>query len=296
MIRTILILSFFVFSSTLVFSQGRLESEYKLAVPNDEVQTIWTYLQNSYVNEDISIGDLVLKGISAKEIFIDKYFDAADERFAKAEISLRHRKRFKDGKLIKELIQLKTPYSEDKVIRNEIKFEVNTKRKLNDISSRHPFLKFLNNAETERMKHQLAAFKINANQIDASLKLTQTRKRAYIKDLNNESVATITLDKVSNFSFPFQSFVELELELNEILYTEADENERAKLRGLNESIKEKLFENFPNLQVDQRSKYIKMKKCIEENMISFLYENVMWLFFGLIVFISSALFIKDQLS
>lgn len=287
----------FTFSLHLCYAQdGRLESEYKLDVPKQDAEELWLFVQSKYGKDNFIENDLELSGEESIEVFIDQYFDLADLSLAEAEVSLRHRKRYKDNVLLKELIQLKTPFSEDKVVRNEIKFEVDENKRYNDLSVRHPFLKLLGRTDTERMSFHLAPFKIRPEDIQESIKLKQIRSRIYIKDQTGESVATITLDKVNNFSFPYQEYTEVELELNEIRYTLADEQERAKMNALNEDIKNKLSQKFPNLKVDQRSKYRKMKELKDGDILSTLYENLMWICFGSIVGLSSVLFIKDQLS
>ncbi len=298
--RAIFTISLLICLFTLVFQicnaqDGRLESEYKLSVPKDDVIQLWQFVQSTYGQELFVEDQLKLSGEESIEIFIDQYFDLPDQSFAKAEVSLRHRKRYKDKILLKELIQLKTPYSEDKVVRNEIKFEVDQKKNYNDLSIRHPFLKLLSNSDTERMSFHLAPYMVRPDDIQKSVKLKQTRSRVYIKDQAGESVATITLDEVSNFSFPYQEYFEIELELNEIRFTQADEQERAQMNSLNASIKNKLSQRFPNLKVDQRSKYLKMKELIDESLLSRLHENFMWIILGSIVGLSSILFIKDQL-
>jgi len=274
---------------------GRLESEYKLDIPKGEVEALWQYIHETYAQSDFIVNDLHLSGQKSVETFIDRYYDAKDRRFSELEVSLRHRKRFKDGLLLKQLIQLKTPYSTDKVIRSEIKFDVDDNKNPNDLTKRHPLLQHLSNTDKDRMAYQLAAYDIRPEDIVSALKLKQIRKRVYIKNLSGESVATITLDKVSNCSFPFQSYAELELELNELRYTAASETERLQMTVLNDEIKSSLALNFPSLAIDQRSKYRKMQLLIESNMLSFFGANFMWFFFGLITLSAVVLFIKDQL-
>lgn len=296
--KLVFISCFFLFNFSnicLTLGQsGRLESEYKLDVEDEDVTPLWNFIQSTYCVDDIKVHGIELNGEASEEIFIDNYFDLEDGRFSEMEISLRHRKRFKDDILLKELVQLKTPFSKDKVVRNEIKFDVKSDKSFTDISNRHPFLKLLSGSDRDRMSHHLTVYKVRPEQIQESLKLKQKRKRAYIKDKKGESVATITLDEVNNFNFPFQKYAELELELNEVRYTAADEEERSRMNSLNDAIKKQLSDKFPNLEVDQRSKYRKMKILIDGSKLSLIYGNVMWLFFGLVVGGSSILFIKDQ--
>lgn len=274
---------------------GRLESEYKLDIPQSDVDALWALIQSTYAKEAINLNGLTLQGEVSVEDFFDTYFDLEDGRFAEMEIGLRYRKRFKDGVLLKKLIQLKTPYSEDKVVRNEIKFEVDDDKDITDLTVRHPFLKHIDGSEMDRLSYELAAFKIRPEEIQESLKLKQTRKRVYIKDELGESVATITLDEVNNSSFPYQEYAELELELNEVRYTLADDTEKERMTALNNEIKTQLLTTFPNLKVDQRSKYRKMKMMIDESRLSFVGENMSWVFLSGIVFISFSLFVKDNI-
>ncbi len=274
---------------------GRLESEYKLDIPLSEVSALWSFIKSNYALEHFTFNDMNLRGQESVELFIDQYFDEPNLSFAEAEISLRYRKRFKDDILLKELVQLKTPYSKDKVIRNEIKFDVDRKKNFDDLFIRHPLLRLLNGSDTERMRYHLADFGLRPEEIQESVKLKQRRSRIYISDNKGESIATITLDEVNHNSFPFQEYAELELELNEIKFTEASDEERILMTELNDNIKTNLSKNFPNLSVDQRSKYRKMKAMVDESFLSKVYNNMMWICFGCIVCFSSLFFIKDHL-
>ena len=299
MIRIICILIFVcvIGQKNLLLAQDvRLESEYKLAVDKEDVERLWEFITNSYARNNFEVGGMSLSGTPSVEIFIDSYFDGPDEILYNEEISLRHRKRFKDGELLKELVQLKTPYSSDKVIRNEIKFAVSRDSDANQLYSRHPLLQLLKEVEQERLAYHLAEYKLRPEETKEAIKLKQERRRVYISDNNGESVATITLDEVHNFGIPLESFAELELELNELRYTNAGKNERLSMTVLNDAMKSQLAENFPKLRVDQRSKYAKMHQLISGSIFSNVKENSMWLVFGLITSFSAFLFINDIIS
>ena len=274
----------------------RQESEYKLDIPKDEVTSLWNFLQDNFGKETFHLAGLTLNGQPSTEVFIDKYFDISDGRFAAGEISLRHRKRFKDDVLLKQLIQLKTPYSEDKVIRNEIKFEVDKSKELHNVSRRHDLLQYIKPSDVERLAYHLAPLKIRPQEIEFSLKLMQKRNRIYISDFEGESIATVTLDEVKLSRFPFTAYAEVELELNEIRYTQAKAEEREKMTALNDILKSKLTENFPRLKVDQRSKYRKMKELVDTSSTAKIYDNSVWFFFGAITLLAATFFIKDQLT
>ncbi len=295
MIKPLLILGTCLLVTHTFFAQaGRLESEYKLDVHPEDVSALWTFAQSEYGQSQFDLAGLQLNGQASTEVFIDKYFDVSDGSFADGEISLRHRKRFKDGQLLKQLIQLKTPYSEDKVIRNEIKFEVSESKNINDSSQRHDLLKYLKSSDADRLAYHLVPLKVRPEALEFSLKLKQTRKRIYISDHTGASIATITLDEVNLARFPFNHYAEMELELNEIRYTQADAEERKKMTDLNEAIKTQLSNNFPRLKVDQRSKYRKMKLLVDNSVAATTYDNLAWIFFGIITLLAAFFFIKDQ--
>lgn len=296
MIKPLLILGTCLLMSHTFFAQaGRLESEYKLDVHTEDVPALWDFVQSAYGRSQFNLEGLQLSGVVSTEVFIDKYFDLSDGSFADGEISLRHRKRFKDGQLLKQLIQLKTPYSDDKVIRNEIKFEVTDNKNIKDATQRHDLLKYLKSADADRLAYHLVPLKARLEALECSLKLKQTRKRIYIADQTGASIATITLDEVNLARFPFNHYAEMELELNEVRYTEADAAERKKMTALNEAIKMQLSNNFPRLKVDQRSKYRKMKLLVDNSLAASAYDNLAWLFFGLITLLAAFFFIKDQM-
>ena len=296
MIKQLLIIAASLLVSNFLWAQaGRLESEYKLDIPKAEVTPLWNFLNDNFGQETFDLAGLTLSGQPSTEVFIDKYFDMPDGRFAKGEISLRHRKRFKDKILLKQLVQLKTPYSEDKVIRNEIKFEVDKSKNIQDPMRRHDLLQYIKSSDLERLSYHLAPLKLRPEALELSLKLIQTRNRIYISDSTGESIATLTLDEVTLSRFPFTAYAEIELELNEVRFTQANAQEREKMTALNEALKSQLLENFPRLKVDQRSKYRKMRELVDDSTAASIYDNGVWFLFGCITLLAAGFFIKDQL-
>jgi hypothetical protein len=105
---------------------------------------------------------------------------------------------------------------------------------------------------------------------------------------------TFTLDEVSSFYFPYTSFVELELELNEIRYTDADIIEQESLEEMNAKAKQALFDRFDNLKQDQTPKYNKMYAALAKQPIAWLYNNLMYLVLGSIGLFASVLMWKNE--
>ncbi|MEL6988749.1 MAG: CYTH domain-containing protein, partial [Bacteroidota bacterium] len=232
---------------------GRIESEYKLKVENEQANAIWEHIKSTFSSEKIKTIDPSLTAQLSEELFYDQYFDTNEQELLKNKAGVRYRKRFKEGILIKSLIQLKLPLSEDGIARNEVKFNVNSKVKKTDPKGRHAFWKYIKPNQRDDVDLQLANFEVLGDALKPKLKLKQNRKRAYISKAG-QAFMTLTLDEVSYFYFPYTSFTELELELNEILYTEANESTRKQMEEMNSKIKEELFAAFPNLVQDQTPK------------------------------------------
>lgn len=293
-ISRICISVFFIFSliHNAVGQQGRLENEYKLSIPADEVDDLWLYLQDKFCEDNLVIDGHTLKGEKSVEKFEDAYYDNAELILLSNNIGLRYRKRYKDDILLKTLIQLKTPYSADEVVRNEFKYEP-VKKKNKDINARHALLKYLDKSSVESLSFELAPYKIKPIDLSVSVNLTQVRSRIYLSDPNGESVATLTLDEVTNYLFPYQSYAEMELEINEVRYTHAEAKEKQMLVDINDFLKNDIQGKFVNLAVDQRPKYNKMKELIDARILSKLRDSYMWILFSIILILVSIKFIKQ---
>ncbi|GAG86033.1 unnamed protein product, partial [marine sediment metagenome] len=261
-----------------------------------DVDALQAFIKSTFAVEGVQFSNILLSGIESTENFIDVYFDNSANQLAEKELGLRYRKRLKDGDMMKELIQLKTPFSEDKVIRNEFKFELDKKKGKKNLDAAHPLLKYLSNADQQNLTFQLAPFKIKPESLSPKLKLKQIRYRVYLSDSSGQSVATITLDKVQNYKFPYQKFTEMEIELNEIRYTGADSLEKQLMAELNNEIKSTIMESFPSLTVNQQPKYNKMKSIIDSSWMSTLAKNIAWLIFSGIALFSLIHFIKSSKS
>jgi hypothetical protein len=90
----------------------------------------------------------------------------------------------------------------------------------------------------------------------------QLRKRIYITK-REQTFLTITLDYVSSkYKDKSFNFVELELELNEICYTESDSLTRVAMEKITSDIKSDLMAKFPSIKQDQTPKYNKSANAL----------------------------------
>jgi len=284
----IIVILFLITSQSYSQQYGRLESEYKLSVPDDQKDEVWTFLQERFLNSGSELSNRSISATRSSEKFIDQYFDSKDQILSKNKSGLRLRKRYVKDTLIKELIQLKLPQDSLGLTRTEIKFELDNKRSAKDLWDRHPFMKYIRKSDLEKLNFHLSHLFLKVDQLAPALKLVQKRDRIYIAD-SISAIATVTLDKVNNINFPFQGFVELEIELNEIRYTDAESEERAEMDMIREELKTIIVSEFNDLKVDQTPKYNKMGSLIQESILGKLYKNIMWIIFGVIILIAAYL-------
>ena len=164
---------------------------------------------------------------------------------------MRLRKRFVADTLNKTLLQLKLPTADTTgVARQEIKFNPYKKVKSSDRKATHPFWRNVKPGDREEVQLLLGQLQVSGDDLAPEVKLKQIRRRAYVSQ-NGLPFMTATLDRVQYFYFPYPEFTELELELNEILYTEADFDQRQAMESINQTIRDRLFLEFPDLQQDQ---------------------------------------------
>lgn len=273
----------------------RLESEFKLAVPKGHGNELWAFLKNNYSSENLKSKNPNLTSVSEEEKFIDQYFDTPENQLLKNNIGVRYRRRFLGDSLLKELVQIKLPGGDTTgVVRKEIKFDIYDNIKKRDRKALHQFWKYVRPKDRDEANIVLAEFGILGNDLSPSLKLQQNRRRIYIFE-TNEPLMTITLDEASYFYFPYPSFTEIEMELNEIRYTRSDQKERRRMETFNQQIKKELFNHFPKLVQDQSPKYNKMNDLVSGNIITNFSGNFSYVVLGGLASIALFLFFKHEI-
>ena len=282
------------FWSSDVMAQARIESEYKIAVPAEEVEEVWTYLQTAFGKNESQILPEGAQTSTSVEVFHDTYFDDVDKSLLSYKAGNRFRQRYINDSLVKSLIQLKVPTQDALgVAREEYKFSPEANRDITDRTGLHPFLKHIKQKDLSDIDLVLGQFGTSARKMTESIKLEQTRKRVYVND-DRGALMTFTLDEVSSFYFPYTSFVELELELNEIRYTDAEVMEQKSLEEMNAKAKQALFDRFDNLVQDQTPKYNKMYNALAKQPSSWVYNHLMYLILGGVGLFASVLMWKNE--
>ncbi len=265
--------------------EDRIESEFKLSVLTEEADDLWNYLQQTYGPKNIRKLDPFLSAKVSEEIFYDTYFDTYSDRIATQKAGVRHRQRYIKDSLVKELVQVKLPTNDESgVARKEIKFNLYKKNNREGRMAMHPFWKLIRPKDRDKMKLQLNQLEVKGDELNPEVKVEQLRKRIYVSE-DDWPYLTMTLDRVRSFYFPYPEFYELELELNEIRYTEGDEEEREEMEAFNAELKSKIMNRFPSLRQDQTPKYNKMKNLISGNVLALFYDNYLYvILLGLVTF------------
>jgi hypothetical protein len=249
------------------FDAMRIENEIKLVVPREIQDSVWAYLQARYDNDN-----LYLKAIDssfsvkfAEDIFRDQYFDNDTFQLLQRQCGVRHRARVvltdsTDRKNGRELMQIKINGIDDNALnRAEFKYPVKHYKPGGTVKEHdeHPFLGLVKRKSRKDIIARLKEYGINAMDLRPTVQIIQHRKRVYVS-LDTTAFATLTLDiDTANFQGDTVLFTEMEMELNEIRYTDADSATRAKMEGINEQIKGDLLKRFPAIHQDQTPKYNK---------------------------------------
>ena len=260
-------IGFGAFASAPAAAQQRIESEYKLDVPPEAVDSLWAFMVDTFAARELLHYDSSLTYSFSEEVFEDRYFDTPKRELANLQIGLRYRRRYVADTLVKELVQLKLPAGDSSgVARREIKFNVYRKVKKGsaDRMALHPFWRLIRPSERPELSRLLIYYKIEANELRSELSLRQLRRRVYISR-GAEPLITLTLDQVEHRGLPHIGYAELEMELNELRYTRASAEERLLMERLNEQFKQEILSRFPQMQQDQRPKYNKLLDLLEQD-------------------------------
>lgn len=274
--------------------QARLESEYKLDVPPQVEKKLWAYLQSDFESHKLKRFLPGLTSNASVEVFYDEYFDDAAYSLAAMEGGVRVRKRFVNDTLTRQLLQVKLASGDSTgVAREEIKFDVNVKLALSDPHAMHPFWKLVKPGDRGEVSRLLATQRLQGDELQTAASLKQVRHRLYIQE-HGEALMTITMDEVKATSPPYVRFTELEMELNEVRYTLADETERARMEELNRELKAEILSRFPELSQDQTPKYNKLLRLQQANPWKPVMDNLAYGLLALLIGVAAYLHIRYE--
>jgi len=250
----------------------RIESEAKLRVPLEATEAVWTWLVQRYA--DCSWLDRDGSRFSAvlgDELFEDVYFDTPALQLLATDSGIRHRSRIvksggaihKDGR---QLVQIKINRGDSSGLdRGEIKYTVNPGGRTAE--AQHQLLGLVDQDEREDCIQRIAEAGIDPYALRRVLAVDQVRRRVYLSDQQG-AMATLTLDECSLREWGVRrNWTEIELELNEVRYTEANEAKRAWMKKLVADVQADLQRAFPAIVQDQTPKYTKAFRMMESGAV-----------------------------
>jgi hypothetical protein len=249
---------------------ARIEYEVKLQVPLDQLDEVWAWLQARYADASwLDQGGYVFVAAFGDEDFNDTYFDTPDLRLLARYGGARHRVRVihsgpaerKDGR---QLFQIKLDRSDvTGLARSEIKFQVPSDENDRSRDTTHPMLRLISRADRDEFEATFRALGLDPYEMRPVLTLKQHRRRVYLSDQAG-AFATLTLDLCSTDSWGANlTWAEIELELDENRYTEANAAERDRTEQVIEAVQADLQHAFPAIIQDQQPKYNTAFQAIE---------------------------------
>ena len=261
-------------------AKARIENEFKLSVPNDQLKAVRMYLMERYGSSNGSIlrefgNDFT--SIISDEVFIDRYFDTPDLYFISIESGVRHRQHWdlsdpsnyrKDGRQLLQL-KLSRPNDYNSLNRTEVKFKIDRHRKVKPSLNRHSLLDLVKRKDQPALIYLLKQFSIDAHEMRPTITVEQRRWRIYISRQDSK-FTTFTLDEVkSRWNMWMVKFVELEIELNEAAYTKATPSGRIEIEQFSHRIVDDILVAFPLIKQNQTPKYNQVFHAFSERIPNF---------------------------
>lgn len=244
----------------------RIEQEDKLLVPLERAEEVWRFLHAWLVEDPEGLASLdpELRASASEELFTDTYFDSPDLALLATRDGVRFRHRLNrtdptDPKHGRSLIQIKLDgISDDALERGEYKFEPAV-----PIDLSLPLLDIVRPSEREGLRTRLAGLGVDPRSMRPILTIRDLRRRIYLTrgpvPFLSVSHDHVTVKKL----WATVEFVEIEPELNEVTYTEADSATRAYMAGVGERISEAILARFPDVRRDLTPKYGKAASALE---------------------------------
>lgn len=272
----------------------RIEQEDKLYVPADKIDEVWDFLYSHYVEDEAALKELdpLFTSYTDQENFSDTYFDTSDLDFLKKKFGIRHRWRSnltnpEDAKSGRELVQIKVSAITDNPLdRGEFKYEVRSQINYKIPEDNHPLLSLLKYADREDFKKRVEKLGIaNPYDLKPILVVNDWRRRVYFNK-GDKPFFSFSLDLVTSEAFGVKvGFVEVEDELNEVTYTEADEATRHYMQSIRIKTRNEILAKFPYIKEDLTPKYNKSFDRLENKIPFFRF----WLKYNPYTIISGAI-------
>jgi len=283
------------------FDTVRVEQEDKLLVPFELRDEVWAYLKQRFVDDQEFVRSLDPKvvGSWSEELFHDTYYDTPSLQLYAKKSGVRHRRRENlsnpdDAKSGRELMQIKlNDISSNALERAEIKFEIEYPSEKKSALDSHPLLGIVKPSHRGPFEKRLTELGLDPLSMRPILTVADLRRRVYLKR-DGQPFISVSFDRASaSVWWGTSEFCEIEPELNEIAFTEADADMRKYMESVLAKIVGDIQQRFPAIRQDLTPKYNKSFDRIEESLpflrtlVRFGLQSTqgMWIFFGALLFL-----------
>jgi hypothetical protein len=265
------------------YNRLRVEQESKLLVPLERAEEVWKFLHDRYGMDSAALKQLdpLFASYCTDEQFIDTYFDTPDLKLLAMESGVRHRRRINltnpdDRKSGRELMQIKVnDLSRNALERGEIKFEIKRPANKQSPEDNHPMLGMVKSSQREEFIQRLKEMGLEPFSMKPVLTVLDFRKRIYIAR-DRKPFMSLSFDTASSGMWWAETkFVEIEPELNEIVFTAADPATKQYMETILHTITSEIQQHFPFIENNLTPKYNKSFHKLEAQ-LPFLRFLVRW--------------------
>jgi hypothetical protein len=214
--------------------------------------------------------DPTLTSTYGTEVFVDIYYDTPSLDLFARQCSVRHRQRVNltdpgDAKSGRELVQIKiNAISDVAQQRAELKFKVERSARVKAQDDAHPVVGIIKPDQRNEFRARVRELGVNADSLQEIVTIEDTRRRLYISS-RGKPFMSISHDTVqSSLLWANLRIIEIEPELNEIAFTEANDDKRRHMRDIGNRISEALIARFPQIHRDLTPKYNKAVLAFEQ--------------------------------
>jgi hypothetical protein len=256
------------------YNKQRIEMEDKLFVPMEKADAVWAYLENKYVKDQDYLRsiDPALSSNWMHEEFWDTYYDTPSFQLLAMQSGVRHRKRINhtdpsDVKSGRELMQIKQNNIDGNVLRRgETKYDIEPPAYSVSDDDAHGMLHLVKPEQREGFKARLKAMGLDPSSMMPIVTVHDMRSRIYIKKDGNPFMS-VSFDRVdARIWWATANFIEIEPELNEIAYTDADPATRQYMETVLQKIIENIQHEFPDIQRNLTPKYNKSFNILNDKL------------------------------
>ena len=255
----------------------RIEQEDKLLVPLELADEVWAFLKQRLVEDTAFVTSLdpSFTASWSEELFHDTYYDTPSMQLYAMQSGVRHRTRENlsnpnDVKSGRELMQIKlNDISENVRERAEIKYDIEHPTEKKSALDAHPLLGIVKPSHRGPFQKRLVDIGLDPLSMKPVLTVVDLRRRVYWKK-NGNAFMSISFDQArADVWWAGAKFCEIEPELNEIGFTEADAATRAYMETVLDKVIAEIRARFPAITQDLTPKYNKSFDRIEAGGLPF---------------------------